>query len=144
MPVAQLRVCTILQAGARSISAMAEELGTSLSAVTQLADRLERSGMVERIPESDDRRSRKLQLTPHGTEVMKARRRIRVRRLAAALARLPESTRMDVLESLEALRLAAVAARAAAEGGEAPMGVVALNGNGLEIGSELISAARLD
>jgi DNA-binding MarR family transcriptional regulator len=53
LPVAQLRVCGLLfQRGARTMSQVGEELSISLSAVTQLADRLERAGLVARTAES--------------------------------------------------------------------------------------------
>src|SRR5207245_7427659 len=61
LPVAQLRVCTILQSGPRTVSAIGEELRISVSAATQIADRLERSGLVERVAEPDDRRMKKVQ-----------------------------------------------------------------------------------
>src|SRR5215472_9587622 len=64
LPVAQLRVCVILQAGPRTVSAVSEELGISVSATTQIADRLERAGLVERVAERDDRRMKLLRLTP--------------------------------------------------------------------------------
>ena len=41
LPVAQLRVCTLLDPGPRTISDLAKELGITVSAVTQLADRLD-------------------------------------------------------------------------------------------------------
>src|SRR5689334_14612039 len=100
LPLAQLRVCTVLQAGARTISALGEELGNSASAVTQIADRLERSGFVERIAERDDRRVRKLQLTPYGAEVMRSRREARVLRAMEALATLPPANREAVLNAV--------------------------------------------
>jgi DNA-binding MarR family transcriptional regulator len=110
LPVAQLRVCTILQAGPRPISAVSEELGISVSAVTQIADRLERAGFVERVAGRDDRRMKKLQLTGHGTEVMCSRRETRVRRAAAALEHLPPAARAEVLQALNVLLDASLAA----------------------------------
>jgi DNA-binding MarR family transcriptional regulator len=110
LPVAQLRVCTILQAGPRTVSAISEELGISVSAATQIADRLERAGYVERVAGQDDRRMKKLQLTVHGAEVMRSRRETRVRRAAAALEQLPPSARAEVLQALHVLLDAGLAA----------------------------------
>src|SRR5262245_55471890 len=70
MPVAQLRVCSILQSGPRSMSSLSEELNISVSAVTQIADRLEKAGLVERVAESGDRRLRNLRLTETGQGLM--------------------------------------------------------------------------
>jgi DNA-binding MarR family transcriptional regulator len=103
LPLAQLRVCTVLQAGPRTISALGEELGNSVSAVTQIADRLERAGFVERVAERDDRRVRILRLTPHGAEVMRSRREVRVRRAMEALATLPPANREAVLHAVRVL-----------------------------------------
>jgi DNA-binding MarR family transcriptional regulator len=103
LPLAQLRVCTILQAGPRTISSLGEELTISVSAVTQIADRLERAGFVERIAEPDDRRMRKLRLTQHGAAVMLSRREARVRRAMAALSTLPPANREAVLQAVRVL-----------------------------------------
>jgi DNA-binding MarR family transcriptional regulator len=110
LPLAQLRVCTILQAGPRTVSAIGEELGISVSAATQIADRLERAELVERVAERDDRRMKKVQLTAHGTEVMRSRRETRVQGAAAALVQLPPVARVEVLHALQVLLDASLAA----------------------------------
>ncbi len=109
LPVAQLRVCTILQAGPSTVSAISEELGISVSAATQIADRLERVGYVERVAGQNDRRMKKLQLTVHGAEVMRSRRETRVRGAAAALEQLPPAARAEVLHALHVLLEASLA-----------------------------------
>lgn len=106
LPVAQLRVCSILQDGPRSVSSISEELNISLSAVTQLADRLERAGFVQRCTEGDDRRVRFLALTEQGGELMALRRASRVRNAAEALAQLAVGDRAILLTALEQLRQA--------------------------------------
>jgi DNA-binding MarR family transcriptional regulator len=103
LPLAQLRVCTILQAGPRTMSSISEELRISVSAITQIADRLEKSGLVERLTEADDRRMRRLQLTVSGAELMRARRQTRIERAAQALEALPAEVREKVIAGLEAL-----------------------------------------
>ncbi len=103
LPVAQLRICSILQGGPRSMSAISEELGISVSAITQIADRLERSGIVERVSERDDRRVRHLQLTRRGEEIMRSRREWRVRRAAKVLEKLSPEMRETVLHVLQIL-----------------------------------------
>ena len=107
LPVAQLRVCSLLfQRGARTMSQVGEELGISLSAVTQLADRLERAGLVARTAESApgrDRRTKRLCLTPHGETLMRLRRAARLRRTEQALHRLSGEKRRAVLDVLETL-----------------------------------------
>jgi DNA-binding MarR family transcriptional regulator len=109
LPLAQLRVCTILQAGPRTVSAIGEELGISVSAATQIADRLERVGFVERVAERDDRRMKKVQLTAHGDEVMASRREKRVQGVAAALEKLPPAAREELLRAFHVLLDASLA-----------------------------------
>jgi DNA-binding MarR family transcriptional regulator len=109
MPLAQLRVCSYLFEGPRSMSAISEELGMSTSAVTQIADRMERSGLVERISAQDDRRLKYLHLTEQAKALMEDRRIRRTRRAQEALALLPAAVRDDLLAGLEQLLQATVA-----------------------------------
>ena len=107
MHVGQIRVCGILQDGPRTMSALSKELGISLSAVTQIADRLEKSELVERICECDDRRVKSLQLTARGDNVMRARANRRVERLTEALKRLPPEIRHNAISGLRQILEAA-------------------------------------
>lgn len=109
LPIAQLRVCTLLQGGPRTLSAIGEEAGVSVSAATQIADRLERAGLVERVAEPEDRRMKNLQLTAHGAELMRSRRETRIRRVACALKQMTPEQREGVLSSLHTLLDAATA-----------------------------------
>ncbi len=118
LPVAQLRACSLLfQRGARTMSQVGEDLSISLSAVTQLADRLERAGLVARTSENApgcDRRTKRLCLTPRGETLMHSRRAARLRRTEQALRHLPAQSRQAVLSALETLLHAATNAGAAA------------------------------
>src|ERR1041385_5838242 len=69
LPLAQLRVCGILFGGRPSMSVLGRELGMSLSAMTQIADRLERARLVKRVSVGADRRVRCLQLTGRGEKL---------------------------------------------------------------------------
>ena len=109
LPIAQLRVCTILQAGPRTLSVIGDELGISVSATTQIADRLEKVGLVERISGQDDRRTKKLQLSAHGRDMMQSRRETRILRAAAVLEHLPAAQRETVLQAARTLLSAAEA-----------------------------------
>ena len=110
LPVAQVRVLAILQDGPRTFSSLSVELGISLSAVTQIADRLERSGMVDRATGIKDRRTRYLRLTVQGSETMLARRESRVRRTEQVLGQSSEEEREQALYALTTLYRAAVSA----------------------------------
>jgi len=107
LPVAQFRVCGLLYRSARSMSALSQELGVSLSAMTQIADRLERAGLVRRVAERSDRRVKQLQLTPRGTKMMRLREESRIARISAALARLSPEAQCRVRAALEGLAQAA-------------------------------------
>ena len=103
LPLAQLRVCAILQNGSRTLSAISEELGISVSATTQIADRLEKAGLVERMAGQDDRRTKKLQLSIHGHEMMRTRRERRIERATKALTKLEPDLRSRAIEILQVL-----------------------------------------
>ncbi len=111
LPLAQLRVCRVLGDGPRSISAISRELGVSLSAVTQIGDRLERAKLVRRVTEDNDRRVRCLQLTSHGETLLRLHDEERVRRMATLLERLTPKTRQRAAKMLETLVRATRATR---------------------------------
>jgi DNA-binding MarR family transcriptional regulator len=91
------------------MSAMGRELGVSLSAMTQIADRLERAGLVKRVVQGPDRRVRQLQLTPRGDRIMQGREQARVARVLGALERLTPEARDHVETALCLLRDACTA-----------------------------------
>ncbi len=103
LPLAQLRLCGILSSGPRPMSALSRELGVSLSALTQIADRLEKARLVKRVAEENDRRVRCLQLTARGDKMMQRRRDARVLRMLSVLERLSAPQRESVRASLEIL-----------------------------------------
>jgi DNA-binding MarR family transcriptional regulator len=107
LPLAQLRLCNLLYEGPRTMSRASRELGISVSAITQLADRLERAGMVERVADSQDQRVRTLHLTPLGLERMTSRHEGRVNRVREVLSRLPAEQREPTVAALAALVQAA-------------------------------------
>jgi DNA-binding MarR family transcriptional regulator len=111
LPLAQLRVCNMLIGGPRPMSALGRELGVSLSAITQIADRLERAHLAKRVSQDDDRRVRCLQLTERGATMMDRHEEARAQRMSAALQNLTPKARGAVATSLEALVRASAAAR---------------------------------
>ena len=103
LPGAQMRVCAVLRDGPRTMSSLSSEMGISHSAITQIADRLERAEMVERLPEAEDRRCKRLTLTARGVEVMQARREKRVVRMLGILKSLSQEQRDSALAALSVL-----------------------------------------
>lgn len=106
MPFGQFRLCTLLfREGKRTMSQVSDDLSISVSAVTQMADRLEKAGMVERVSDcGGDRRTRFLQLTPHGKTLMETRQVMRITRATAILRLLSPDERREILEALDKLR----------------------------------------
>jgi DNA-binding MarR family transcriptional regulator len=103
LPLRQLRVCTALVDGPRTMSQLGRELRVSLSAMTQIADRLERSGLVTRVADDADRRVRCLQLTPRGQRAMRAREGRRVARIGEILEKLSSAERVQIAAALQTL-----------------------------------------
>ena len=101
LSLAQLRVCGSLFRGPQRMSALSRELRMSLSAMTQIADRLERARLVQRVAEGTDRRIKRLQLTPRGEKIMRIREDSRIQRVLAVLQHLSPNRRDEVLNSLE-------------------------------------------
>jgi len=72
LPAAQARLLCILAAGPRRMSELAGLLGIERAALTGLADRAERRGLVARTAVPGDRRAVSVALTPEGREVASA------------------------------------------------------------------------
>jgi DNA-binding MarR family transcriptional regulator len=119
LPLRQLRVCMALYEEPRSMSVLSRELGFSLSAMTQIADRLERAGLVTRWFEGPDRRVRRLRLTPRARRMLRVREESRIFRIAAMLGRIPPEDRDETLRVLDSLRHAAES-QATRGGGQSP------------------------
>lgn len=96
-----------LVAGPRTIGSLAERLEITQQAVSKSVADLERRGYVERRPDPDDARARRVGLTPRGTAVIEAGRRHRAaisEALAERLgARRVESARRLLLDAVTAL-----------------------------------------
>ena len=107
LPAAQARLLCVLTGGARGMSELAGLLGIEKAALTGLADRAERRGLIARTAVPGDRRALSVALTPAGRDAASAFHR----ELSASLSRLTE-----VLPPAERARfcrsLARVSARA--------------------------------
>ena len=103
LPLRQLKVCLTLYRQSRSMSEISRELKLSPSAVTQVSNRLERRGLIERVFQDEDRRVRKLRLTRKGQQLVRAREQKQLRRIAAALDTLTAEELGQVMSGLETL-----------------------------------------
>ncbi len=107
LPASQLKICLLLQGGERCISEIAEEMTVTVSAITQLADRLENAGLVNRVVDKIDRRVKRLRLTEYGKSLLQARRDLRVQRVAEALILLSPEVVSSLCDGLQGLADAA-------------------------------------
>ena len=103
LPVGQMRMMRLLAMKAWTPSNLGEELGLSVSAVTQMANRLDSIGFVERIEDPSDRRVKHLTLTLLGKEMMSRRQERRVHRLESVLMHVPPARQIEFIEMLEEL-----------------------------------------
>lgn len=103
LTVPQLRLLRMLTCASRTASSVGEKLGLSVSAVTQMVNRLEAAGLVQRIDDNDDRRVKHLSLTEEGRRQLEARRKRRVALAEIALAGLTGESRSQLLSSLQQL-----------------------------------------
>jgi DNA-binding MarR family transcriptional regulator len=103
LPLRQLRVCLTLCGGRESMSELSRELGVSLSAMTQVANRLERQGLVERVFDESDRRVRFLQLTAQGEALMRSHEEAQLRRMERCLRQMGQEEAEQVLRMLGVL-----------------------------------------
>jgi DNA-binding MarR family transcriptional regulator len=103
LSVAQLRILRILSGSPHTASAVGDILGLSVSAITQIVNRLEATGFVFRSDDESDRRIKKLALTDQGREILSSRRQNRVAQAELALSRLPATARRQLIGSLELL-----------------------------------------
>ena len=121
LPIAQMRVCAVLVDGPKTMGCISRDLGISTSSITQIADRLERAGMVERVPESEDRRCKSLRLTDLGVQKMRSRRERRVLRAVRALESVSDQERAAIVNALKLLLDAGAALEPEPAGVPAPL-----------------------
>lgn len=104
LPVAQVQVLVHLaQTGPLTMGALAEQLGVSCPAATDLIDRLVAAGKVERVVSTQDRRKVLVQMTPEaqamGEGILAARRA----QVDDVLWKLTASERVGFVRGLELL-----------------------------------------
>jgi DNA-binding MarR family transcriptional regulator len=86
LPTAQARLLCVLAGGARGMSELASLLGIEKAALTGLADRAERRGLIARTAVPGDRRALSVALTPGGRDAASAFHR----ELSTSLSQLTE------------------------------------------------------
>ncbi len=99
-----LRALNLLEHGPVGASALADQLGLTRSAVTALIDRLVHAGFVARAAVPGDRRATAVELMPATWQAFAEVYRPLGKRVAAAVAALPEPERHALLTALRSMR----------------------------------------
>ena len=108
----QLAALYVLAEGrTTTIGDLAEAIGRSPSATSRLVDGLVRRRLVERRPESEDRRLRTLRLTPRGRAILRVVDRGRAGQFLDAVRPLPSPERSLIAMGVAALATHAISRR---------------------------------
>jgi len=127
LSLTQLHALSTLEVqGPLSMGRLADELDVSVASVTGIVDRLEERGLIERRPQTTDRRVIEVHLTATGGQVFAHLAELRRARLAGILEGLSDEERVSLLIGLRGLRRerqrarrARTVARVATEGSRA-------------------------
>ena len=111
----QLHTMALLTQGPQRMGVIAGRLSSSQSAATSMIDRLVDKGLVERVPDKDDRRVVACQLTPAGREEMERLWRISRMRIARIADHLTIEELRRVVEAMQLLYLAGQRSQEGAE-----------------------------
>jgi DNA-binding MarR family transcriptional regulator len=102
VPLADLHALRVLElTGAAPVSRLGAELGLARSSATNLVDRLERAGLVERTTSRDDRRVTLVRPSAAGLAAIESFALVRESDLARRLLALPEDDRAALADLLE-------------------------------------------
>jgi long-chain acyl-CoA synthetase len=96
----QYRLLSYLSAGAAGASPAARELATSRPSITALVDGVVAKGLVDRRPDTDDRRRVALTLTADGAALLEQADQAVTRRLEELAANLPAAEASRAFEGL--------------------------------------------
>jgi len=115
LSIVHLHVLTILEAdGPQSMSHLADALDVSVASATGIVDRMEQRNLVERLPDTDDRRLVVVHMREAGADIFKQLAEHRRQSLSRLLDRLTARELAALRTGLRALRVAREAEAAAA------------------------------
>ncbi|HEY4692277.1 MAG TPA: MarR family transcriptional regulator [Bellilinea sp.] len=89
--------------GKCGISQIADHLGTTDAASSQMVQRLVTLGLVERLESQEDRREKKISLSPHGKELVKRMVDNRRRMIEELIRNLPADKQAVLIEAISLL-----------------------------------------
>ncbi|MBV8412973.1 MAG: MarR family transcriptional regulator [Alphaproteobacteria bacterium] len=88
------------QSGGSTPSELAERLGMSLPAVSQMVDRLFQLGLLTRVEDPEDRRRKRLATTPRADDLLERLRRARGEEYNKGTAKLSPAVRRELAAAL--------------------------------------------
>jgi DNA-binding MarR family transcriptional regulator len=91
---------TLLESGGITQSELTEHMSSDPNTVASLLERMEKSGLLERLAHEKDRRAHRLHLQATGRKKYQAAREIAIALQTEALSVLPEADREEFLEHL--------------------------------------------
>jgi DNA-binding MarR family transcriptional regulator len=104
-------LATLERSGPRRLTALAASEGVTQPAMTQLVDRLQRTGLLDRAPDPADRRVVQVRITAQGKALLARRRAVRAGKIAGLLERLSPAERSLLAAALPAMDALANAQR---------------------------------
>ncbi len=103
LTVHQLRALLLLDVEPMRMSDLAAQMGSSLSSVTAMVDRLSEKGLVQRVHDTADRRVVRCELTSAGREELQRLWRIERAQMEGVSRFLNEDELREVLQAIEKL-----------------------------------------
>ena len=113
-------LATLDRSGPCRLTVLAAHEGVTQPAMTQLVDRLQGAGMLDRVPDPADGRAVQVRITGEGRALLARRRAVRAERVAGLLARLSPGDQALLTAALPALEALANAQRTDARAGPQP------------------------
>jgi DNA-binding MarR family transcriptional regulator len=96
-------LATLARSGPSRLTALAASEGVTQPAMTQLVDRLQRMGLLDRVPDPADGRVVQVRITEDGLALLVRRRAVRAERIASLLERLSPAERALLAGALPAM-----------------------------------------
>ncbi len=98
---------TLRDLGETAMNGLSEAMRVHGTTMTRMVDTMVERGMVERVPDPQDRRVVRVRLSARGEDVVASLRRSKRELMGATLRELPEAELRDMLEGLRRLALLA-------------------------------------
>ena len=102
----RIALIELIDHGPTRLNALADRLGVSAPTASRTVDALACLGLVERLPDPDDRRALRIELTPAGAQLVAHRKQRAAEAFGPAAATLSERERTTLIALLERMTAA--------------------------------------